>query len=306
MSRTRNKLKGLSLDRLETLSAIVARGGIARAAGGDPNKQSLFSRQVAELEAWFGVDLMDRSSSPNKPTDAALRIAREVDDFLRDMDSVRDAAGTGRQTVVFGAGERMIRSYLIPWAARNQKDTLRFVFRNLTSSAVRAELLAKRVDFGILRNETCPASLQRVVMKPIPMCLVLPDALAATKRKWKWPDLSGIPMVLLEGEGSFRRYLKEQTLETGMELDVAMECSAWTQVIDAMGECGIGGFLPKDLVKQFPAGFKSVSLPDLSEYTDDYVIAWSASEAQKRPEIRGLVSSLSGERARIADKRIRS
>ena len=79
-----------------------------------------------------------------------------------------------------------------------------------------------------------------------------------------------------------------------------------TQVIDAMGECGIGGFLPKDLVKQFPAGFKSVSLPDLSEYTDDYVIAWSASEAQKRPEIRGLVSSLSGERARIADKRIRS
>ena len=96
MSRTRNKLKGLSLDRLETLSAIVARGGIARAADGDPNKQSLFSRQVAELEAWFGVDLMDRSSSPNKPTNAALRIAREVDDFLRDMDSVRDAAGGKR------------------------------------------------------------------------------------------------------------------------------------------------------------------------------------------------------------------
>ena len=34
MSRTRINLKGLSRDRLETLSGIVAQGGIARAAGG--------------------------------------------------------------------------------------------------------------------------------------------------------------------------------------------------------------------------------------------------------------------------------
>ena len=110
MSRTRIKLKGLSLDRLETLSGIVALGGIARAAGGDANRQSLFSRQVAELEAWFGVELLDRSSTPSKPTDAALRIVRQVDEFRREMDCVREAAGDGRRTVVFGAGERMIRS----------------------------------------------------------------------------------------------------------------------------------------------------------------------------------------------------
>ena len=34
MSRTRINLKGLSRDRLETLSGIVAQGGIARAADG--------------------------------------------------------------------------------------------------------------------------------------------------------------------------------------------------------------------------------------------------------------------------------
>lgn len=71
-----------------------------------------------------------------------------------------------------------------------------------------------------------------------------------------------------------------------------MECSTWTQVIDAMSGCGLGGFLPKDLAKQFPVGFKRVALPGLTDYADDYVIAWAQSEVEKRPEIAGLVKSL--------------
>lgn len=295
MPRISSKHKGLSLDRLETLSAIVARGGIARAAGGDANRQSLFSRQVAELEAWFGVELMDRSSSPNKPTAAALRIAREVDDFLREMGSIRESAGSGRRTVVFGAGERMIRSYLIPWASKVRNENLRLVFRNLTSSAVRAELLAKRLDFGILRRDQCPAGMTSIAMNPIPMCLLLPVAVAESRRgKWSWRDLLEVPLVLLEGDGRFTRFLREQSLAAEIELDVAMECSTWTQVIDAMRECGRAGFLPKDLAKQFPAGFKSVSLTGLTDYADGYVIAWSAAEAEKRPEMGKLAKRMGG------------
>lgn len=67
-----------------------------------------------------------------------------------------------------------------------------------------------------------------------------------------------------------------------------------TQVIDAMGGCGLGGFLPKDLEKQFPAGFVSVALAGLAGYADDFVIAWSAAEAVKRPEIGRLVKRLGG------------
>ena len=294
MSRTRINLKGLSLDRLETLSAIVAQGGIARAAGGDANRQSLFSRQVAELEAWFGVDLLDRSATPSRPTEAALRIVRQVDEFRREMDAIREAAGSGRRTVVFGAGERMIRSYLIPWAAKVRKENLRLVFRNLTSSAIRVELLARRLDFGILRSDRCPDGMERFALKPIPMCLLLPSALAKSRRKWSWKDLEEIPLILPEGDGRFARFLRGTALNAGIKLDVAMECSTWTQSIDAMRECGIGGFLPKDLEKQLPQGFNGVSLPNLNEFSDEYVIAWSATEAEKRPEVAHLVKKLGG------------
>jgi DNA-binding transcriptional LysR family regulator len=294
MSRTRINLKGLSLDRLETLSNIVARGGIARAAGGDANRQSLFSRQVAELEAWFGVELLDRSSTPSRPTEAALRIVRQVDEFQREMDAVRESAAGGRRTVVFGAGERMIRSYLIPWAAKIRKEDLKLVFRNLTSSAIRTELLARRLDFGILRSEACPEGMERVALKPIPMCLLVPSALAKGRKKWSWKDLEEIALVLPEGEGRFTRFLREKSLDCGICLDVAMECSTWTQAIDAMRECGLAGFLPKDLEKQFPAGFDAVSLPGLAGFSDEFVIAWSAAEAAKRPEMGRLAKRLGG------------
>lgn len=294
MSRTRINLKGLSLDRLETLSGIVAQGGIMRAAGGDANRQSQFSRQVAEMEAWFGVDLLDRSSTPSKPTEAALRIVRQVDEFRREMDAIREEAGSGRRTVVFGAGERMIRSYLIPWAAKVQKENLKLVFKNLTSSAIRAELLAKRLDFGILRSDRCPDGLERFVLKPFPMCLLLPSKLAKCRRKWTWKDLEEIPLILPEGNGRFAQFLRGRALNAGIELDVAIECSTWTQSIDAMRECGIGGFLPKDLEKQFPTGYCGVSLPGLHEFSDEYVIAWSAVRAEKRPEIARLVKRVVG------------
>lgn len=297
MSRTQIKLKGLSLDRLETLSAIVRNGGIMRAAGGNANRQSQFSRQVAELEAWFGVDLLDRSSIPGKPTEAALRIVRQVDELQRELDAVRESAGGARRTIVLGAGERMIRSYLIPWAAKVRNENLKLVFRNLTSSAVRTELLARRLDLGILRSDACPAGFERIALKPIPMCLLLPPALAAGRRKCSWKDLEEIPLALMEGEGQFIRFLREKALAAGILLDVAMECSTWTQAIDSMRECGLGGFLPKDMEKQFPAGFEVVSLPGLAGYSDEFVIAWSAAEAGKRPEIGRLVKRLVGSRS---------
>ena len=292
MPRTRINLKGLSLDRLETLSAIVAQGGISRAAGGDANRQSQFSRQVAELESWFGVDLLDRSSTPSKPTEMALRIARQVDGFQREMDSIRETAGEGRRTVVFGAGERVIRSYLIPWAAKVKMDNWKLVFRNLSSSVVRAELLAKRLDVGILRSDRCPPGMASFALKPIPMCLLLPSTTGRTRQKRTWKDLEGVPLVLPEGGGRFAAFLKANELESGVVLDVAMECSTWSQVVDAMSVCGFGGFLPADLSARFPVGFSPVSLEGLGGFSDEYVIAWSAAELGKRPGLAGLLAKL--------------
>ena len=52
--------RGISLDRLRNFAAVAESGSIARVADGDPVRQSLISRQIGELEEFFGVELTRR------------------------------------------------------------------------------------------------------------------------------------------------------------------------------------------------------------------------------------------------------
>lgn len=65
-------------------------------------------------------------------------------------------------------------------------------------------------------------------------------------------------------------------------------------MIDSIRVCGHGGFLPRDLENQLPSGFVSVALPGLAGFAEDFVLAWSAAEAEKRPEIGRLAKRLGG------------
>src|SRR5688572_3052813 len=69
---------GLSLDRLRSFSEIVAAGGISAAAGKDPNRQSQLSRQLKELERYFGVELLVRGRGRLKLTPAGSELHRIV------------------------------------------------------------------------------------------------------------------------------------------------------------------------------------------------------------------------------------
>src|SRR5947209_20540177 len=69
---------GLSLERLKTFREIVAAGGISAAAGDDSNRQSQFSRQLKELERYFGVELIKRGRGPMKLTPAGEQLHRII------------------------------------------------------------------------------------------------------------------------------------------------------------------------------------------------------------------------------------
>src|SRR6266496_1841306 len=67
---------GLSLDRLRNFALIADAGGLSLAAGGASSRMSLFSKQVRELEAFFGVALTVRQGRAVKLTDAGRELAQ--------------------------------------------------------------------------------------------------------------------------------------------------------------------------------------------------------------------------------------
>src|SRR6059036_1387384 len=105
---------GLSLERLKTFREIVAAGGITAAAGDDSNRQSQYSRQLKELEKYFGVELLRRGRGPAELTDAGQRLYEIIGHTLSALEEFRLTCAGQPLELVIGAGESLIQWLLLP------------------------------------------------------------------------------------------------------------------------------------------------------------------------------------------------
>jgi len=69
---------GLSLERLAGFLAVADAGSIAGVAPGDPSRPPLLSRQIKDLEAFFGAKLTRRVGRGLELTDAGREKIRQV------------------------------------------------------------------------------------------------------------------------------------------------------------------------------------------------------------------------------------
>src|SRR5215475_9724988 len=105
---------GLSLERLKTFREIVAAGGISAAARDDSNRQSQYSRQLKELEKYFGVELLKRGHGPAELTDAGQRLYEIIGRTLSALDELRLTCAGLPLELTLGAGESLIQWLLLP------------------------------------------------------------------------------------------------------------------------------------------------------------------------------------------------
>lgn len=133
---------GLSLERLQSLCLLAEAKGITLAARGDANRQSQFSRQIAELEAYFGVELLDRTSRPRRLTEAGRELAGIARASLSTLQEFRQRAMNQTARLVVGAGDSIIQWWLFPRLEKLQamlpKVTL--VFKNVTTKNAQSGL----------------------------------------------------------------------------------------------------------------------------------------------------------------------
>ena len=101
-------LSGFSLERLASLCEVAEAGSIGQASRGDANRQSLLSRQIAELEAVFGIALLARQSRPFRLTAQGKELAQAARQFFQSVDDLQKRAGNEAQRVVLGAGEALM------------------------------------------------------------------------------------------------------------------------------------------------------------------------------------------------------
>jgi DNA-binding transcriptional LysR family regulator len=277
---------GLSLDRLQSFCLVAQAGGVTKAAKGNPAKQSLFSRQIKELEEFFGAELMRRKGRGIVLTAAGERLnvlARESFASLLDFKSACKGLPV---EIVVGAGESVIDWVLMPRLAevRNKLPNVRLKFLNLTTSEMVRRLADGTIDFGVMRKDVAARPLQCVSLGVMGYSLFLPKGLRGSRPGAK--ALDGLPLATLEGEGSFRRQLSVLARNNRLSLKIEIECASFPLVARAVATGSVAAILPSVAALDLaPLGVQEVKIGMFDSLKRELCVAWTPRLLRIRPAL---------------------
>ena len=295
---------GVSLERLASLCEVAEAGSIGQASRGDANKQSLLSRQIAELETVFGMALLARQTRPFRLTPEGRELAQAARQFFQVADDLQKRASGAAQRVVIGAGETLIQWLLFPVceAMRKRSGDVVFVFKNLDSTRLVDALQQGEVDVALLRKEEVPPSLAHAGEWRYTHAAFVPKALSRATTEVKLAELASLPWALLEGHGHFRQFLESRAREHGIKPNVALECSSYTQVAMAIQTGRYAGFLPEFARSAAFATSTSVIQRQTEKalrYERTLTLAWREATTRSRPVVERLLPVLKAQLGRM-------
>lgn len=172
-------VSGLSLDRLRTFLRVVDAGNLTKAAQGDVTKQSQFSRQIKELENFFGVALTRRVGRRIEITDEGHRLALVIRRHFRELDDFREAMAGRSVSVRFGTQGSIIDWLLVPRLADISKalGNAMIELEQLRTLDVVRGVADGRLDFGIVREDALPKETKRRRLGSVGYALFAANAL---------------------------------------------------------------------------------------------------------------------------------
>jgi DNA-binding transcriptional LysR family regulator len=232
---------GLSLDRLRALVEVGAAGSMVRAAGGDPARQSQYSRQIKELEDFFQTGLVERHGKGIRLTAGGRELARISRFFLLGLSNFQRGCRAEGQTYRIGAGPTFIASFLLPVLAESRcvRAGLRFSVEAVLGDEVERRLHDLTLDFGVVTRAAVSRPLQLHDLGSCGWKLWVPKSLCSTARQAEraFAD-KRLPVVWPEGELPRSEFGPLEDYEPGLT------CTNFLEAKIALGERSLAAFLP--------------------------------------------------------------
>src|SRR5947209_5824061 len=238
---------GLSLDRLQSFCLVAQAGGVTKAAKGEPTKQSLFSRQIKELEEFFGTELIRRKGRGISLTECGARLNTIARECFASLSDFKNECKGRPVEIIIGTGESVIQWLLMPRleALRKRLPNVRLKFLNLTTTEAVSRLAEGMIDFALVRKDAVRRPLQATPLGLMTYSFFVPLALRpASRGKPDIKALDRVPLATLEGEGSFRTELAALAKREGMRLNNQVECSSFPLAARAVAKGNVAAILP--------------------------------------------------------------
>lgn len=283
---------GLSLDRLRSFALIADAGGLSLAAGGDPTRMSLFSKQVKELEGFFGVALTRRQGRKVNLTEAGQQLARLAHAHLSGLEDFQQACKGVPQTLSLGSANSLIEWLVMPQVANLRQslpNTLFEFYDGRTQELVR-QVTDMSLDLALVREDAVvrPLKFKRLLL--LTYSLFVPRRLAASIREDKLKAaMGGLPLATSIG-GQYREQLTTAAAKAGWPLRIELSCSSFTQAARAVKTGAFGAALPNLAAVAFaPGEVVQFPLPFLKSYARPICVAWNPRLADVRPVVEQAI-----------------
>lgn len=235
---------GLSLDRLRALLEVGAAGSIAKAAGGDPVRQSQYSRQIKEVEDFFRTRLIERHGKGTKLTESGRELARISRFFMLGLSNFQRGCAAEEQMFRIGASATCNQQFLLPVLSDPslRKGGARYASEVATDGEIERRLHDLTLDFGIVSRAQLSRPLQTRVLGEWKLELWVPKALRLSEAKATQAlDQGQLPLVLA-------RELEDLGVAPGKGAEACLVCDSFLDSRVAMGGQQVAGLLPSFLV----------------------------------------------------------
>ncbi len=289
-------MKGLSFERLQTFLSIVEAGTMVEAAERDPIRQSLFSRQIRELQNTLGTELFKRDGKFLKLTEAGNKLALATNHYLAALADLADDPNKKKAVWKLGANESVLKwlvfpmvGEILPAAERNP-----FEFHNLRTAEVVEQIKNGSIDIGILRADAATDAVSVLPFAPMEYVLIVPRSLLPGKSAAGIHHLSALPIGLLLSDGQFVSAVSDLTSRNGVRLEIRLRAQSLSLLAEAVRSSEIAAFLPIQSQSEFPTDrFTAIKLPGNERLTRAHKIIFESKAASMRPAINKIVARLS-------------
>jgi DNA-binding transcriptional LysR family regulator len=270
--------RGLSLDRLRALVEVADAGGIAKAVGVDPVRQSQYSRQLKELDQFFGVELTCRKGRSLTLTPAGKQLAAVVRASFTSLSDIRSDLANAPMEVTIGAGEALQHWILADVVGLLRASWPRVVITlvNRQTTAIVDGLSEHSLDFGLIRSNAVPKTLHSKIVGHLDYRFFVPVSLIP-KVGTEVPAslLTMVPLATLEGGGDYTQRLQNVARRLRAPLHIALSCTTLPQVCRAVQSGAYAGILPTFANVDLPAArFTAYDFPVLKALRRPLTLCW--------------------------------
>ena len=274
------------MERLRSFVLFADSGSITKAAGGDPVRVSLISRQLRELEEFFEVELVAKRGKGLMLTPEGTRLAGLIREQFNALEDFGNSAKGANIRLSLGGSGTILQWLVAPRLAPDSLPGTSFDLIHENETDMVEYLQEGRLDLAIISKQPLGRQFASAPLGVLEFALFIPNRLGRIKSLKD--ALQQLPLALPIG-GRVREGILAYS---GGILNTSLGTSGYSAAISAVRSGSYAAVLPLIAASELTTDVQKVPVPESVLPKRPVIMAWKRRAASTRPALQSAIAEL--------------